>query len=127
MKEDGKEKLCIYKLNSGTAYTLENGKTEAAVWNDQIFVCDENGNAELRSLNDPLIVTKEFKLPYTLRSTLAYLPRVIPVGKNLAFVTSEKTVVLIDKDSRRSRRSLRRRKKRPESKSKSLPLLMPCA
>ena len=52
MKEDGKEKLCIYKLNSGTAYTLENGKTEAAVWNDQIFVCDENGNAELRSLND---------------------------------------------------------------------------
>lgn len=58
MKEDGKKKLCIYELNSGTAYTLENGKTEAAVWNDQIFVCDENGNAELRSLNDPLIVTK---------------------------------------------------------------------
>ena len=58
VKEDGKEKLCIYKLNSGTAYTLENGKTEAAVWNDQIFVCDENGNAELRSLNDPLIVTR---------------------------------------------------------------------
>ncbi|MEI3083060.1 MAG: hypothetical protein V8S85_03355 [Oscillospiraceae bacterium] len=25
-------------------------------------------------------------------------PRVIPVGKNLAFVTSEKTVVLIDKE-----------------------------
>ena len=98
MKEDGKEKLCIYKLNSGTAYTLENGKTEAAVWNDQIFVCDENGNAELRSLNDPLLVTKEFKLPYTLRSTSAYSPRVIPVGKNLAFVTSEKTVVLIDKE-----------------------------
>lgn len=98
VKEDGKKKLCIYKLNSGTAYTLENGKTEAAVWNDQIFVCDENGNAELRSLNDPLIVTKEFKLPYTLRSTSAYSPRVIPVGKNLAFVTSEKTVVLIDKE-----------------------------
>lgn len=98
VKEDGKKKLCIYELNSGTAYTLENGKTEAAVWNDQIFVCDENGNAELRSLNDPLIVTKEFKLPYTLRSTSAYLPRVIPVGKNLAFVTSEKTVVLIDKE-----------------------------
>jgi len=97
VKEDGKEKLCIYKLNSGTAYTLENGKTEAAVWNDQIFVCDENGNAELRSLNDPLIVM-EFKLPYTLRSTSAYSPRVIPVGKNLAFVTSEKTVVLIDKE-----------------------------
>lgn len=74
MKEDGKKKLCIYELNSGTAYTLENGKTEAAVWNDQIFVCDENGNAELRSLNDPLIVTKEFKLPYTLRSTSAYRP-----------------------------------------------------
>lgn len=33
-----------------------------------------------------------------LRSTSAYLPRVIPVGKNLAFVTSEKTVVLIDKE-----------------------------
>lgn len=97
MKEDGKEKLCIYKLNSGTAYTLENGKTEAAVWNDQIFVCDENGNAELRSLNDPLVVTKEFKLPYTLRSNSDNAPRVIPVGKNLAFVTSEKTVVLIDK------------------------------
>ena len=98
VKEDGKEKLCIYKLNSGTTYTLENGKTEAAVWNDQIFVCDENGNAELRSLNDPLIVTKEFKLPYTLRSNLDNTPRVIPVGKNLAFVTSEKTVVLIDKE-----------------------------
>ena len=97
VKEDGKKKLCIYKLNSGTAYTLENGKTEAAVWNDQIFVCDENGNAELRSLNDPLIVTKAFKLPYTLRSNLDNAPRVIPVGKNLAFVTSEKTVVLIDK------------------------------
>ena len=41
VKEDGKKKLCIYELNSGTAYTLENGKTEAAVWNDQIFVCDE--------------------------------------------------------------------------------------
>ena len=25
-------------------------------------------------------------------------PHVIPVGKNLAFVTSEKTVVLIDKE-----------------------------
>jgi hypothetical protein len=33
-----------------------------------------------------------------LRSTSAYSPRVIPVGKNLAFVTSEKTVVLIDKE-----------------------------
>ena len=44
------------------------------------------------------MVTKEFKLPYTLRSTSAYSPRVIPVGKNLAFVTSEKTVVLIDKE-----------------------------
>ena len=97
VKEDGKKKLCIYKLNSGTAYTLENSKTEAAVWNDQIFVCDENGNAELRSLNDPLVVTKEFKLPYTLRSTLDNAPRVIPVGKNLAFVTSEKKIVLIDK------------------------------
>lgn len=98
VKEDGKKKLCIYKLDSGTAYTLENGKTEAAVWNDQIFVCDENGNAELRSLNDPLAVTKEFKLPYTLRSDLTYAPRVLPVGKNLAFVTSEKKVVLLGKE-----------------------------
>jgi len=53
VKEDGKKKLCIYKLNSGTTYTL--------------------------------------------RSNLDNAPRVIPVGKNLAFVTSEKTVVLIDK------------------------------
>lgn len=43
-------------------------------------------------------MTKEFKLPYTLRSNLDNAPRVIPVGKNLAFVTSEKTVVLIDKE-----------------------------
>lgn len=33
-----------------------------------------------------------------LRSNLDNTPRVIPVGKNLAFVTSEKTVVLIDKE-----------------------------
>lgn len=33
-----------------------------------------------------------------LRSNLDNAPRVIPVGKNLAFVTSEKTVVLIDKE-----------------------------
>ena len=33
-----------------------------------------------------------------LRSTSDNAPRVIPVGKNLAFVTSEKTVVLIDKE-----------------------------
>lgn len=99
MKEDGKKKLCIYKLNSGTAYTLENGKTEAAVWNGQIVICDEDGNAELRSLSDPLTVTKEFKLPYALRSNPSgYSTRLIPVGKNLAFVTSEKTVVLIDKE-----------------------------
>ena len=57
-------------------------------------------NAELRSADiDPLSVTEgRSELPYTLRSTSAYSPRVIPVGKNLAFVTSEKTVVLIDKE-----------------------------
>lgn len=33
-----------------------------------------------------------------LRSNSDNAPRVIPVGKNLAFVTSEKTVVLIDKE-----------------------------
>lgn len=33
-----------------------------------------------------------------LQSNLDNTPRVIPVGKNLAFVTSEKTVVLIDKE-----------------------------
>lgn len=33
-----------------------------------------------------------------LQSNLDNAPRVIPVGKNLAFVTSEKTVVLIDKE-----------------------------
>lgn len=99
VKEDGKKKLCIYKLNSGTKYTLENGKTEAAVWNDQIFVCDENGNAELRSLSDPLTVTKEFKLPYALRSNPSgYSTRLIPVGKNLAFITEDRMVILINKD-----------------------------
>ena len=99
MKEDGKKKLCIYELNSGTAYTLENGKTEAAVWNDQIFVCDEDGNAELRSLSDPLTVTKEFKLPYALRSNPSgYSTRLIPVGKNLAFITEDRMVILINKD-----------------------------
>lgn len=99
VKEDGKKKLCIYKLNSGTKYTLDNGKTEAAVWNGQIVICDEDGNAELRSLSDPLTVTKEFKLPYALRSNPSgYSTRLIPVGKNLAFITEDRMVILINKD-----------------------------
>lgn len=99
VEEDGRRKLCIYKLASGTAYTLDNGKTEAAVWNGQIVICDEDGNAELRSLSDPLTVTKEFKLPYALRSNPSgYSTRLIPVGKNLAFITEDRMVILINKD-----------------------------
>ncbi len=99
MKEDGKKKLCIYELTRSVPHIRsKTARRKLTRPERQIFVCNENGQRGARSLNDPLILTKEFKLPYTLRSTSAYSPRVIPVGKNLAFVTSEKTVVLIDKE-----------------------------
>ena len=62
-------------------------RLEAAIWNGQIFACDENGNAELRELGDPTVVTKEFRLPNALMSGLNVpASRVIPVGNNLGFV-----------------------------------------
>ena len=83
----GNLKLCLYDLKNGTTYTLGSGKTEAAIWNGQIFACDENGNAELRELGDPTVVTKEFRLPNALMSGLNVpASRVIPVGNNLGFV-----------------------------------------
>lgn len=84
---DGEMKLYLYDLKNGTTYTLGRGKTEAAIWNGQIFACDEDGNAELRELRNPSVVTKEFKLPNALMSGLnVHASRVIPVGNNLGFI-----------------------------------------
>ena len=84
----GTMRFYLYNLNSGTDYTLGNDKIEGTVWNDQIFLCDKAGNAELRSLQDPMIVTKEFKLPNALLGNISTSARlVLAVGKNLAFAT----------------------------------------
>lgn len=84
----GTMRFYLYNLNSGTNYTLGNDKIEGTVWNDQIFLCDKAGNAELRSLQDPTIVTKEFKLPNALLGNISTSARlVLAVGKNLAFAT----------------------------------------
>ena len=80
----GEMKMYLYDLKNGTTYTLGSGKTEAAIWNGNIFVCDGDGNAELRELRDP---TKAFKLPYALMSGVNVQTNlVIPVGKNLGFI-----------------------------------------
>ena len=78
----GTMRFYLYNLNSGTDYTLGNDKIEGTVWNDQIFLCDKAGNAELRSLQDPMIVTKEFKLPNALLGNISTSARlVLAVGK----------------------------------------------
>lgn len=83
----GEMKMYLYDLKNGTTYTLGSGKTEAAIWNGNIFVCDGDGNAELRELRDPTVVTKAFKLPYALMSGVNVQTNlVIPVGKNLGFI-----------------------------------------
>ena len=82
-------KLYLYDLKNGTTYTLGSGKTEAAIWNGKIFICDGDGNAELRELRDPMVVTKEFKLPYALMSGVNVQANlVIPVGNNLGFLAN---------------------------------------
>lgn len=84
----GEMKMYLYDLKNGTTYTLGSGKTEAAIWNGKIFTCDEDGNAELRELRDPAVVTKTFKLPYALMSGVNVQANlVIPVGNNLGFIT----------------------------------------
>lgn len=94
----------IYNLQYDSTYTFDSGKTEAVIWNDQIFLCDQDGNAELRSLSNPMTIMKAFQLPFKMLSgPIGDAALVLTTGDYLAFATivesagSVTDVVLIDR------------------------------
>lgn len=84
-------RLCVRDLMQGI--TLYNGKSYSsiAIWNNCLVTSDLDGSAQLRFVNDPETIIKEFQLPTSLLESANSESSLLGVGSKLAVLSGNRS------------------------------------